>query len=162
MSVTLVTCRAALECATLGRDRLPSWHEDCSDLSSRVRYAHRHRRSFTDEEAGKDMSTIRAFIWGAAIGATLGLLFAPQRGEVTRAQLQERLEGLQNQAQQMLNNLPSSVSDAIESGRQAVNSTITSAQQSANQFASQAKQATNMAAQKAQEANTNAAQTSTH
>ena len=39
------------------------------------------------------MKTIRAFIWGSAIGAALGLLFAPQRGDVTRAQLQERLTG---------------------------------------------------------------------
>lgn len=108
------------------------------------------------------MSTIRAFIWGTAIGAVLGLLFAPQRGEVTRAQLQDKLAGLQNQAEHLLNNLPSSVSGAIESGRQAVNSTITSAQQTANQVASQARQATNTAAQKAQEANTNAAQTTAH
>ena len=45
------------------------------------------------------MKTIRAFIWGSAIGAALGLLFAPQRGDVTRAQLQERLNQWQNQAQ---------------------------------------------------------------
>lgn len=86
------------------------------------------------------MKTIRAFIWGSAIGAALGLLFAPQRGDVTRAQLQERFNEWQNQAQSQMGNLSGKASSAIETGRQTINTRL-----------SQAQQATNTAADKAQE-----------
>ncbi|MGO8951659.1 MAG: YtxH domain-containing protein [Ktedonobacterales bacterium] len=68
------------------------------------------------------MRTIRAFIWGSAIGAILGLLFAPQRGDVTRAQLQERINQWQGQAQTQLNSMKETASGAIESSRKTVNS----------------------------------------
>ncbi len=67
------------------------------------------------------MRTIRAFIWGSAIGAVLGLLFAPQRGDVTRAQLQERINQWQGQAQTQLGTLKESASGAIESSKKTVN-----------------------------------------
>ena len=66
------------------------------------------------------MKTIRAFIWGGAIGAVLGLLFAPQRGDVTRAQLQERFNQWQGQAQSRLGDLRETASGAVESGRKVV------------------------------------------
>ena len=68
------------------------------------------------------MKTIRAFIWGGAIGAVLGLLFAPQRGDVTRAQLQERFNQWQDQAQTQFGSLKESASGAVESGKKTVNS----------------------------------------
>jgi gas vesicle protein len=68
------------------------------------------------------MKTIRAFIWGGAIGAVLGLLFAPQRGDVTRAQLQERFSQWQDQAQSQLGSLKETASGAVESGKKTVNS----------------------------------------
>ncbi len=68
------------------------------------------------------MRTIRAFIWGSAIGAVLGLLFAPQRGDVTRAQLQERFNQWQGQAQTQLDSLKDTASGAIESSKKTVNS----------------------------------------
>ncbi len=68
------------------------------------------------------MKTIRAFIWGGAIGAILGLLFAPQRGDITRAQLQERFNQWQGQAQSQLSNLREQASGAVESGKKTVNS----------------------------------------
>ena len=68
------------------------------------------------------MKTIRAFIWGGAIGAVLGLLFAPQRGDITRAQLQERFNQWQDQAQSQLSTLREQASGAVESGRKTVNS----------------------------------------
>jgi gas vesicle protein len=77
------------------------------------------------------MKTLRAFIWGSAIGAALGLLFAPQRGDITRAQLQERFGEWQTQAQSRFNDLRGTASNAIESGRSAVNSTLGQAQQGA-------------------------------
>ena len=67
------------------------------------------------------MRTIRAFIWGSAIGAVLGLLFAPQRGDVTRAQLQERFNQWQGQAQTQFGTLKDSASGAIESSKKTVN-----------------------------------------
>jgi gas vesicle protein len=104
------------------------------------------------------MKTMRAFIWGGAIGAVLGLLFAPQRGEVTREQLRERLTQFQGQAQQALGNLPPGVSNAIESGRQRLNTTISQAQQAANTVTGQARQTTNTAADKAQQMTNTATQ----
>lgn len=86
------------------------------------------------------MKTIRAFIWGSAIGAALGLLFAPERGEVTRTQLQERLTQWQNMTQAQLGNLRGTASNAIESGRQAVNSTLSQAQSATNKTADKAQQ----------------------
>jgi gas vesicle protein len=74
------------------------------------------------------MRTIRAFIWGSAIGAAIGLLFAPQRGDVTRAQLQERFNQWQSQAQSRMGDLRGAASNAIESGRAAVNSSMGQAQ----------------------------------
>lgn len=68
------------------------------------------------------MKTIRAFIWGGAIGAVLGLLFAPQRGDITRAQLQERFNQWQDQAQTQLSSLRDQASGAVESGKKTVNS----------------------------------------
>lgn len=86
------------------------------------------------------MKTIRAFIWGSAIGAALGLLFAPQRGDVTRAQLQERFNQWQGQAQSQMGTLSSKATSAIETGRQQINTRL-----------GQAQSATNAAANKAQE-----------
>jgi gas vesicle protein len=68
------------------------------------------------------MKSIRAFIWGSAIGAVLGLLFAPQRGDVTRAQLQERFNEWQGKAQTQLGTLREQATGAVETGRKTVNS----------------------------------------
>ena len=97
------------------------------------------------------MKTIRAFIWGSAIGAALGLLFAPQRGDITRAQLQERLNNWTNQAGSQIDTLRGTATSAIESGRQAVNSTLNQAQGATNTMADRAKNATNTAADKTQQ-----------
>ena len=97
------------------------------------------------------MKTIKAFIWGSAIGAALGLLFAPQRGEVTRAQLQERWNDFQSQAQTRLGSMPGNASGMIESGRQAVTNTISQAQSMANTAAEKARGATSTAANTAQD-----------
>jgi gas vesicle protein len=77
------------------------------------------------------MRTIRAFLWGGAIGALIGLLFAPQRGDQTRAQLQQRWSEMQNQAQ-------SRVSGVIEQGRQQVTSGLQQAQTLTNRTANTA------------------------
>ncbi len=81
---------------------------------------------------------IRGFFWGAVIGAILGLLFAPRRGEETRAQLQARLNELQGQAQVQYGAIKTKSSDIIEQGRQTVNSTLGRAQSAADDAAAQA------------------------
>ncbi|MGZ3582943.1 MAG: YtxH domain-containing protein [Ktedonobacterales bacterium] len=86
------------------------------------------------------MKTIRAFIWGSAIGAALGLLFAPQRGDVTRAQLQERLNQWQNQAQSQMGTLSGKASSAIETSRQQINTRLNQAQSATNAAADKAQQ----------------------
>jgi gas vesicle protein len=86
------------------------------------------------------MKTIRAFIWGSAIGAAVGLLFAPQRGDVTRAQLQERLNQWQNMAQSQMGNLSGKASSAIEASRQTINSSVNQAQKATNMVADKAQQ----------------------
>jgi gas vesicle protein len=85
------------------------------------------------------MNTIRAFLWGGAIGALLGLLFAPQRGEDTRAQLQTRLNEWQEQAQTQMGTLKARSTGIIEQGRQAANSVLGQAQQATNIAADTAK-----------------------
>jgi gas vesicle protein len=81
------------------------------------------------------MKTIRAFIWGGAIGAVLGLLFAPQRGDVTRAQLQERFSQWQDQAQTQFGTLKESASGAVESGKKTINSMRSQVQSSTSSSA---------------------------
>src|SRR5579871_3612676 len=48
-----------------------------------------------EEKDPSSMKTLRALFWGGIAGAVLGLLFAPQRGDATRARLRERLGALQ-------------------------------------------------------------------
>ena len=84
------------------------------------------------------MKTIRAFLWGGAIGALLGLLFAPQRGEETRAQLQSRINDLQGQAQSQLGTLKSRSSGLVEQGRQMANTGMGQTQQATNTAADRA------------------------
>lgn len=80
------------------------------------------------------MSTLRAFLWGGAIGAILGLLFAPKRGEETRAELQSRLNQLQGQAQERMTELRGKANTAIEQGRQGMNTTLDKVQRSTSQI----------------------------
>ena len=79
------------------------------------------------------MSTLRAFLWGGAIGAILGLLFAPKRGEETRAELQSRLNQLQGQAQERMTELRGRANTVIEQSRQGVNTTFDKVQRSTSQ-----------------------------
>jgi len=85
------------------------------------------------------MTTIRAFIWGSAIGAIIGLLFAPRRGEETRAQLQTRFSQWQGQAQERLGDLRGKATGAIEQGRQGINTSLGKAQNTTNRAAESAK-----------------------
>lgn len=73
----------------------------------------------------------RGFFWGLIAGTVIGLLFAPQRGDETRTQLQGRINTLQQEAQTKYGDLRSKSNELIEQGRQSVNSTLNRAQSSA-------------------------------
>lgn len=53
----------------------------------------------------KGLNVLAAFLGGAAIGATLGILFAPEKGEDTRAKIAEilRKKGIQLSRNEMEN-----------------------------------------------------------
>ena len=86
---------------------------------------------------------MRAFLWGCAIGASLGLLYAPKRGEETRADLQHWINAWQGQAQDRLTDVRDKASEAIEQGRQGVNTVLDKAQSTTNLVAEMAKDQVN-------------------
>src|ERR1051326_6048417 len=66
------------------------------------------------------LSRMRTILWGGALGAGLGLLFAPKRGEETRADVQRWFKRWQGQAQDDSTDLHDKPA-AIEQGRHGVN-----------------------------------------
>lgn len=89
------------------------------------------------------MSTLRGFLWGCAIGVSLGVLFAPKSGEETRADLQRRLDQWQGQTQDQWTELREKASTAIEQGRQGVNTALDKAQSTTHLVAEKAKDQVN-------------------
>lgn len=70
------------------------------------------------------MRTIRALLWGCAFGMCLGLLFAPKRGEETRADAQRWFTEWQNQAKARLREVRDKAPIAFEQGRQEVQTAL--------------------------------------
>ena len=67
------------------------------------------------------MRMIQGLFIGCVVGALLGILFAPKRGEQTRADMQRWMVDQQEQAQQRLAQVLDQATTVLEQGRQRVN-----------------------------------------
>src|SRR5262245_58950068 len=91
----------------------------------------------------ESMNTVRAFLWGCALGVILGILYAPKRGEETRADVQRRLNEWQGRAQDQVMELRDKATTVLEQGRQGVNSVLDNVQSATNQAPERAKEQVN-------------------
>lgn len=73
------------------------------------------------ERQGGGMGT---FIWGAAIGAAVALLFAPQSGIETRREIKRRARKAKRQARDQVDAVQDAVVDRYESARRQVEDRI--------------------------------------
>ena len=75
-----------------------------------------------DNKSG--LSFMCGMLCGATVGAVLALLFAPQSGEETRAQLREHGEKFYKDAEvkvkEFAENAPKAINDAVEQGKKAI------------------------------------------
>ncbi|MCP5109531.1 MAG: YtxH domain-containing protein [bacterium] len=73
--------------------------------------------------------TVVAFLVGVAVGASLGLLMAPQAGEKTRRQIRRKAEDVQGQLEELGEELIEKGRDLIERGKQTADETISRVRQ---------------------------------
>jgi gas vesicle protein len=86
---------------------------------------------------------MRAFFWGCALGASLGVLYAPKRGEETRAEVQRRIQEWQGQAQNQWTELRDQATTVLEQGGRRVNSALDKAQSTTSLVAEKVKEQVN-------------------
>lgn len=72
----------------------------------------------------KKGSSTGAFLFGAALGAVAGLLFAPRSGEETRQELEEGAEKVRRDAEERLTELRQEVEQAYDRARQQMKSRL--------------------------------------
>ena len=65
--------------------------------------------------------TIIGFVSGLAIGTTLGILLAPDKGSVTRSKISEGANGLSSDLQSKISSLITAVNSIIKNSKEAVN-----------------------------------------
>jgi len=75
-------------------------------------------------------SPVVPFLWGLAVGAALGLLFAPMSGEELRADLRSRSRKLKDLASQKVDELENLVAGGYEEARARVEEQLDSAKRS--------------------------------
>jgi gas vesicle protein len=73
---------------------------------------------------------------GAAVGAALGLLYAPQAGEVTRRGLRRSAERLSKRAQKLYDDASQTMEDLAERGADVMDRAKVAADQAANRVSS--------------------------
>ncbi|MEK6610838.1 MAG: YtxH domain-containing protein [Gemmatimonadota bacterium] len=81
----------------------------------------------------KHGSPVVPFIWGLAIGAALGLLFAPMKGEELRAKVRDRGRRFKDLASEKAGELEEMVAGGYERARSRVEEGIESAKRSAHE-----------------------------
>ncbi len=72
-----------------------------------------------DQDLERGMSSMTSFIMGAALGAGLALLLAPDRGSETRRRLGQTAKRLSSTVKDNLGDLKGNVQSAVDSGRDA-------------------------------------------
>jgi len=72
-------------------------------------------------------SSLAPFLWGVALGAAVGLLFAPMSGERLRADLRARSRKLKNLAAEKVDELEDLVAGGYETARAGVEERLESA-----------------------------------
>ena len=97
----------------------------------------RHHEDDFDDEDGRYVvierhdggSSIGPFIFGAAIGAGLALLFAPRSGAETRADIRRRAGKARDTAKRVATGVTESVTDTFQDARRRVEEQIDTARQ---------------------------------
>jgi len=72
-----------------------------------------------DQDLERGMSSMTSFIMGAAIGAGLALLLAPDRGSETRRRVGQTMKRFGSQVNDQLGDVKDNVRSAVNSGRDA-------------------------------------------
>jgi len=72
---------------------------------------------------------MKGFIVGLAVGAGLGVLFAPGRGEETRRELKERLNNFGDEAKRQVGNVTRQVRDEVNMKKDQIKDMVTEARE---------------------------------
>jgi len=88
------------------------------------------RHEDDDEDLERRGSSVVPFLWGLAVGAALGLLFAPMSGAELREEVRSRSRKLKDMAAKKANELEEMVSGGYEEARAKVEERLESAKRS--------------------------------
>ena len=72
-----------------------------------------------DQDLDRGMNSMTSFIMGAAIGAGIALLLAPDRGSETRRRVGQTMKRFGSQVNDRFGDVKDNVRSAVESGRDA-------------------------------------------
>lgn len=73
-----------------------------------------------DTDSMSQGSFVAGLLWGAAVGAALGVVFAPRSGAETRQAIADSGQRLRDTAQRTYDRASESVNSAVEQGRDAL------------------------------------------
>jgi gas vesicle protein len=100
----------------------------------------------------QERGSLTSFVWGAAIGAAVALLLAPQSGADTRHAIGTRARRVRRRAEETADELTDSVVDRYEQARHSVETRIDTARQAIQLKKRQASRAIEAGRRAAQEA----------